>query len=294
MYFEKFLQEFVSPVFDSWKALGVSHMLTVIFFARTFYLDRVSQKTHPGNVHTFILVLIQLSLTFNSMPILIDLFPLMSSPDLYAKRSFAKNSSGFYQQDHFQIVIENVADYDKVSQIKLLRQQFWEFAGRVNWRACKDPEKEFTSRLTVGTAASVEENEESKITGKVANKAALLYAVPSDAVHGNVLEAINASLNILEKHYMDRDLNRTGNSIVLISVGPGVFKVKPTLAQITKQRMLDSAFGIDFISLSRPPVHVVPLFLVDGKAEGVGMTDFYEMPHWIRVSYVDCKNKQNG
>lgn len=51
--------------------------------------------------------------------------------------------------------------------------------------------------------------------------------------------------------------------------------------------MLDNAFGIDFISLSRPPVHAVPLFWVDCKAEGG--KDFYEMPHWIRVSYVDCK-----
>lgn len=75
---------------------------------------------------------------------------------------------------------------------------------------------------------------------------------------------------------------------MLISVGSGLFKVKPNLAQITKQRMLDNAFGIDFISLSRPPVHAVPLFLVDCKSEG--FKDFYEMPHWIRVSYVDCKS----
>ena len=113
------------------------------------------------------------------------------------------------------------------------------------------------------------------------------YAVPSDAVHGNFLEAINTTLNILDKHYMDRDLQRTGNSIVMISAGSGVYKVKPHLSQITKQRMLDNAFGIDFISLSRPPVHTVPLFIVDGKSENA--KDFYEIPHWIRVSYVDCK-----
>jgi len=40
--------EFVSPVLDSWKALGVSHMLTVIFFCRTFFLDRIALSTHPG------------------------------------------------------------------------------------------------------------------------------------------------------------------------------------------------------------------------------------------------------
>lgn len=115
------------------------------------------------------------------------------------------------------------------------------------------------------------------------------YSVPSDAVHGNILEAINMSLNILSKHYLDRDLLRTNNSIVCISAGTGVFKVKPNLNQITKQRMLDNAFGLDFISLARPTVDTVPLFLVDCRADGV--KNFYEMPHWMRVSYIDCKKE---
>ncbi len=48
MYFEKFLRDFVSPVLDSWRNLGVSHMLTVIFFARTMYLDKMTKATNPG------------------------------------------------------------------------------------------------------------------------------------------------------------------------------------------------------------------------------------------------------
>ena len=49
MYFEKFLKEFANPIIDSWKSLGVSHMLTVIFFARTLYLEKkIDMKTHPG------------------------------------------------------------------------------------------------------------------------------------------------------------------------------------------------------------------------------------------------------
>lgn len=115
------------------------------------------------------------------------------------------------------------------------------------------------------------------------------FAVPSDAVHGNLLEAINMSLNILSKHYLDRDLLRTNNSIVMISAGQGVFKVKPNLNQITKQRMLDNAFGLDFISLAKPTIDTVPLFLVDCRADGV--KNFYEMPHWMHVSFIDCKKE---
>jgi hypothetical protein len=39
---------------------------------------------------------------------------------------------------------------------------------------------------------------------------------------------------------MDRDLERTGNSIVMISPGVGFFEVDPKLARITQQRMMDN------------------------------------------------------
>jgi len=50
--------------------------------------------------------------------------------------------------------------------------------------------------------------------------------VPSTASQGNLLEAINITLNLLSLHYADRDLHRTGNSIVVISAGSGVFEVR--------------------------------------------------------------------
>lgn len=49
--------------------------------------------------------------------------------------------------------------------------------------------------------------------------------VPAKAARGNFLEAINVTLNVLEKHYMDRDLTRTGNSILMISPSTGVIEV---------------------------------------------------------------------
>jgi hypothetical protein len=79
------------------------------------------------------------------------------------------------------------------------------------------------------------------------------------AADGNVLEAINLTLNVLEKHYMDRDVQRTGNSIVLISAGSGVFAVDARLARVTKQRMMDNGIGMDMLSLavrSRRPAAV--------------------------------------
>ena len=66
---------------------------------------------------------------------------------------------------------------------------------------------------------------------------------------------------MLDKHYLDRDLTRTGNSIVLVSAGAGLFQVSPKLAQITKQRMMDNGIGMDMVSLAQPPLHTVPLFM---------------------------------
>lgn len=234
---------------------------------------------------------------------------------MYNRRSFGQTSDGFQYQDSFKIVIENIAEFDQTTQINRLRQEFWDYPKRLGWRVPPHvlasvlgktgassqtstsggdsgvPARDTTtpppdsSNATVATVISAV----AVTPTTVSTPGEVNYSVPSDSVHGNFLEAINMSLNILSKHYLDRDLLRTNNSIVMISAGTGVFKVKPNLNQITKQRMLDNAFGIDFISLARPTVETVPLFLVDCRLEGV--KNFYEMPHWMRVSYIDCRKE---
>ena len=67
------------------------------------------------------------------------------------------------------------------------------------------------------------------------------------------VQAINVTLNVLDKHYMDRDLGRTGNSIVMVSPSNGIFRVSEALARVTKQRMMDNGIGMDMISLAEVP-----------------------------------------
>ena len=177
--------------------------------------------------------------------------------------SIKRRYDGQLYQDYFKVAIENYNEQDKATLMRNLKKEFWNFAKLVGW-STKAPRQDTGGQLP------------SSSTG----------CYPSLAIDGNFLEAINTTLNLLDKHYIDRDLNRTGNSIVMISAGTGIFKVKPRLAQITKQRMLDNATGMDFISLSQPPLHVVPLFLIDCYDEKGG-SDFYEVPHWINISFVD-------
>ncbi len=84
---------------------------------------------------------------------------------------------------------------------------------------------------------------------------------PSTAPQGNVLEAVNVTLHIMQFHYLDRDLHSTGNSIVVSSPGCGVFEVDKGLAGITDQRMMDNGIGSDMLSLALPPLHIAPFFL---------------------------------
>jgi len=285
LYYEKFLQKFVGPLLDRWQALSTSHSLSVVFFARTLYADRDIAAAHASN----------------------GAGTGWHGEDMQAKGSHLhrRPSDGMHYQDFFKVVIENVAELIKTNIIKTLKQEFWAFPKLLKWKLGK--------------------------------------AAPSDAASGNVLEAINTTLNVLDKHHMDRDLLRTGNSIVMVSASPAFYKVNPWMAQISKQRMMDNGIGLDFVSLSQPPLHVVPLFLVDcstmmdsrgaqyasynegvqaaqamstdaGSSAGIMkgrskapekedprqkdvvlpfVQDFYEVPHWMSVSYVDCKHQNS-
>jgi hypothetical protein len=215
------------------------------------------------------------------------------------------------------VVLENATEVDKVAYLKLLKREFWAFPKNVGWNI--DLSQEPPAGAADGRRPVV--------------------AVPSDAVSGNVIEAINTTLNMLDKHYIDRDLNRTGNSIVMISAGVGIFKVRllhegfpyvdtQACADTRTVRVVGAAGVLAHLQAAhdghghrprlhlplpgacvsrppstvittlryivtpchplspQPPLHFVPLFLFDCHEFGIG--DFYVVPQWINVCYVDC------
>lgn len=81
----------------------------------------------------------------------------------------------------------------------------------------------------------------------------------SMAYEGNVLEAINLALNPFDKHFVDRDLMRTGLSIILITPGVAKFSVNKKLLRLTNERMTDNGIGMDLVCLSPLPLHITPL-----------------------------------
>ena len=72
------------------------------------------------------------------------------------------------------------------------------------------------------------------------------------------------ALSAFDRHYVDRDLQRTGLSIVIITAGTSHFNVDKNLFRLTTERMIDEGFGVDLVSLAKMPLHAVPLFRYDG------------------------------
>ena len=126
-------------------------------------------------------------------------------------------------EDHYKPVIENETCIDWDSLIVRIKEEFTKYPLEVGWN--------------------------------------LSDRKPSCASQGNLLEAINVVLNLMQYHYLDRDLHRTGQSIVIVSPGCGVFEVDKGLAGITYQRMMDNGIGSDMLSLGLPPLHIAPFFL---------------------------------
>uniref|UniRef100_T1J2N4 DEP domain-containing protein n=1 Tax=Strigamia maritima TaxID=126957 RepID=T1J2N4_STRMM len=109
-------------------------------------------------------------------------------------------------------------------------------------------------------------------------------SVNSTAAQGNFLEVLNMSLNVFEKHYLDRSFDRTGQLSVVITPGVGVFEVDRELTNITKQRIIDNGVGSDLVCLGEQPLHAVPLFKFHNK-NTMNAVDDYSMPHWINLSF---------
>jgi Vacuolar membrane-associated protein Iml1 len=192
------------------------------------------------------------------------------SPPIWYAASQRKNASptkdhdiyGRHFEDHFRIVIENETSSDWDSLVVRLKEAFVRYPCEVEWNLA---------------------------SGADARR-------PSSASQGNVMEAINVTLNLLAFHYLDRDLHRTGNSIVIISAGNGVFEVDKGLAAITYERMMVNGIGSDMLSLALPPLHTAPFFLYVNDQSSGGSLDFggtyYEVPHWMHLSFVNYDSEE--
>ncbi|XP_053225605.1 GATOR complex protein DEPDC5 isoform X1 [Podarcis raffonei] len=115
----------------------------------------------------------------------------------------------------------------------------------------------------------------------------------STSAQGNYLEAINLSFNVFDKHYINRNFDRTGQMSVVITPGVGVFEVDRLLMILTKQRMIDNGIGVDLVCMGEQPLHAVPLFKLHNRCSpgDSRLGDDYNIPHWINHSFYTSKSQ---
>ncbi|KAJ3226626.1 vacuolar membrane-associated protein iml1 [Clydaea vesicula] len=140
------------------------------------------------------------------------------------------NSAGRLYRDFYKVVVDWEVRSDWNSVLIPIRQEFMKF------------QKDILQRKEVSN----------------------FFGENSTSSEGNILEALNLAVNPFSKHFVDRDLTRTGLQIIVVTAGTGLFEVDKSLCRLTSQRMIasvsDNGLSLDIVSLSKPPLYTVPLF----------------------------------
>ena len=264
IYFNKFITKFVNIVFNYWKALNVTHSLTVVYFARSIIYttdtntnNNAADNTNNNDIYNAKNTTANSYNNYNTSN-------NKSSNINGGHNSDPSDQPGITYKDYFKVVLENITtdmiDYN--IHIKILKKEFWSFPQNVGWnlfnttnnhtaanntnnssnnnirhhpQPYSDPIHTHIQQIPHNSDPFLQSNSISKPSDAASGN--FLEALnsphnsdpflqnsssiskPSDAASGNFLEALNSSLNLLDKHYLDRDLLRTGNSIVVISAG---------------------------------------------------------------------------
>ncbi|KAF2658715.1 hypothetical protein K491DRAFT_689784 [Lophiostoma macrostomum CBS 122681] len=155
-----------------------------------------------------------------------------------------RDSQAPRSRDYYRVVVSEMASGDWINILYQLKKEFRSFLRDVSLVTQPADDVSDTFEKSANTDAS-----KLVITGK-----------PSSAAQGNVLEAINLAAAQFAKDYIDRDLVRTGISVVVITAGTGVFEVDYNMLKLTTDTLVGSGIGIDLVCLSPMPLHSVPLF----------------------------------
>ena len=148
-------------------------------------------------------------------------------------------------RDYYRVVVSEMASGEWVKILYQLKREFRIFLRDVS--VIKTPK----GGTTVFSPVEGRETQESEY---------VIAGRPSTSPRSNILEAINLAASQFAQDYIDRDLVRTGVSVVVITPGTGVYEVDYNMLRLTTDTLVNNGIGIDLVCLSRMPLHSVPLF----------------------------------
>lgn len=158
-------------------------------------------------------------------------------------------------KDFYRVVVSEMASGEWTKILYQLKREFNYFRRDISVYHLK----------AMSSVPSLSEDPSSK-----AASTCRIKAESSKALYGNLLEAINLASSLFAHDYIDRDLMRTGISIVVISPGPGVFEVEYETLRRTTEALVGNGIGIDLICVPKIPLHSVPLFRYRNPAKADG------------------------
>ncbi|CAI4214845.1 unnamed protein product [Parascedosporium putredinis] len=148
-------------------------------------------------------------------------------------------------KDFYRVVVNEMASYEWAAILKQLKKEFNVFRRDISLHHQR-PDSNFMSLARDSSGNSIAPSR--------------VKAEPCLAMYGNFLEAISLASSQFAHDYIDRDLVRTGISIVVISPGPGVFEVDYEALRRTTESLVGNGIGIDLVCVPKIPLHSVPLF----------------------------------
>lgn len=220
--FDKVINGFLPELFQRWRDLKVKHLVSIVLFTRMVYEGHTSQELTRSTITG-------------------DLLPLDSAHIQWPRIGREHTSKDFYR-----VVVSDLASGEWADILTQLKTEFKVFLKDISIRK---PVAGDHLPLGEGLSSALADTPSHVIAGH-----------PSAATRGNVLEAINLASSQFSSDYIDRDLVRTGVSVVVVSPGAGVFEVDYNLLVATTDNLIENGVGIDLVCLSRMPLHSVPLF----------------------------------
>lgn len=148
-------------------------------------------------------------------------------------------------KDFYRVVVNEMASVEWATILKQLKKEFNVFRRDISLHHHR-PDANFLSIAKDAKGEHIAPNR--------------VKAISSLAMYGNLIEAVNLAASQYAHDYIDRDLLRTGISIVVISPGPGVFEVDYEALRRTTESLVGNGIGIDLICVPKIPLHSVPLF----------------------------------
>jgi len=147
-------------------------------------------------------------------------------------------------KDFYRVVVSEMASGSWTTILYQLKHEFKSFRRDIS-----------IHRIEIASASAAASDSNGRVV-----LGTRIEAEPSLAMHGNVLEAINLASTQFAHDHIDRDLMRTGISIVVITPCPGLFEVDYETLMMTTEGLIGNGIGIDLVCLPKMPLHSVPIF----------------------------------